>query len=183
MAVSDIQNHIDRLEMLLPDASSIDEDSLYEIADAIDEVLDYEGTLGAYKDQADSLEPAQRELYDCLVHFECLWNLFNDLSNDGLLSVFYNSNEAEIEHIRTTLKAHGDPVSACFEKAYNAAAPTLVAPGKTNWVTRNPGGDPYQAIGAQGSDAITAVEDELEELRSNIWDRCVAMYVAVRNAI
>lgn len=170
-----------RLKDTLPCAEDVTEDNLYELEWAIEDVLSIGGRAVALDDGSSASLPEDlKAFFDALVYLQCISGLFSTISGDGLLSIFYNDTGWGIGQTRRTLAAFGDPISPLFEKAYHMLRTPYDIQSNVNWVARNNGGDPYEAIGEDTQETIREIEEQVEKLSKQAWARALAMYQAAR---
>lgn len=179
--MNDLYVTMDKLAHALPQASDV-----REFQDLEDVVYALEGELGdgvhllSLDDgSAAELPDGQRRLFDAIVYLQGAWALLSDIAYDGVYSVFYNCTGHEIELRRAALRRGDDALAALFDEAYAlVAAPLDIAP-HTNVITRRPEESPYDLIDRETLARLEDVENRIEALRMDAFERAIALY---RNA-
>jgi hypothetical protein len=129
---------------------------------------------------AAELPAGRRRLFDAIVYLQGAWVLLSDIAYDGVYSVFYNCTGEEIELRRTALKRGDEALATLFEEAYAlVAAPLAIAPG-SNFITRCPDESPYERVDRETLARLEAIENRIEAMRMDTFDRVIALYRAVR---
>ncbi len=161
----------------LPKADELDDiDGLEEVMSCLEGVIGWEAHLADYDDGSSAQLPANlKKLFDALKYVHCIWELLETIAFDGLYSVFYNGSWEQIARLRNELKASDETLSALFEEALLLAAP-LDLQQPDNFVTRNPGVSPMTALSDEALDQMIQLDDRIEEIRDEIFDRALIMY-------
>jgi hypothetical protein len=175
---------ISRLRVDLPAADEIDVDSLYDLHWDIEAVIGANTRVLSLDDgNAENLDPELKAFFDALRYIQCINALYNDISHDGFLSIFYNRTGAELDLLRSELRNFADPIAPLVEISYRHLAPIYGFVADTNYVTRSGSTLVVEAVPERIMQAIEALEEQIEDLRDASFDRCLSMYRAsARNA-
>lgn len=161
----------------IPSATDVtDVSGLSYVIDIMEGVLGYDKRLCIYAQDAEHLPHQLRKLYDALRHLQAVWYFLSDIANDGLLSVFYNGSMIDIEQTKSELQVWDDTLFKCFSEAQVNASKLLDHAPDINFVTANPGINPFEVLGDENLAEIEKIEDQIESVRGTTWDRAVAMY-------
>ncbi len=127
-----------------------------------------------------TLAPTMQDLWQVLVFVDSVTHLLRVLGSDGLHSVFYNKADDEIELLRKGLNSGGGALASLFEEACALVLPSADIVPTSNFVTRNPGEDPMAMVDDAIIERLDEIDDKMEEIRDESYERAIAMYKAGR---
>ena len=105
--------------------------------------------------------------------------LESSILNDGLLSVFYNSNLNEIMRIREAIEqTKSKKLLNLFDKAKSLFEKEYTFKSDTNFVSENPDTDIYDFFSENLTDKIEEIEEKITELQDNAeyWNKIEKLF-------
>ncbi len=180
--MNELHATMEKLAEVLPRAAEVRvfadlEEVIYALED---ELGDGVHLLSLDDGSAERLPPSQRRLFDAIVYLQGAWVLLSDIACDGVYSVFYNCTGEEIERRRAALRRGDEALSALFEEAYGLVAGPLDLAPDASVTTRRPEDSPYELVDRDTLTRLEDIENRIEALRMDTFDRVIALYRAVR---
>lgn len=171
-----------RIAENLPSTEDINElEDILELREAWDGEVEGGRTLLSLDDgTSENLPPKMKDLWQMLVYVDSVIHLLDVLTWDGLFSVFYNETGEEIELLRKGLNSGEGTLASLFEEACALVLPKADIVATSNFVTRNPGADPMTQFDDVIIGRLDEIDDEMEDIRHESYERAIAMYKAGR---
>ena len=113
--------------------------------------------------------PKLQALYRALENAQEHWDLYSAIAYHGLGSIFYNWTGDELDRVRAVLASFDSPLSPLLARAYELTVPAYEIIPETNWVTRNPGSDPYEILDESVQKELELLEAAMGEMQDESY--------------